>query len=685
MDAVRVHFQAGRLHLAEQIARSILAKEPKNAEAASILGIIAFRVGRGKDAIAWMARAVDGNPRVASFHSNLCEMFRHAGNREMALKAGENAIALDPSYAQAHNNLAIVHFDGGDLDRAEAGYRRAVTLAPDFAEGFNNLGNVLRLRGRVEEARTAFHRAMGLKANYVEAMSNCGGLLRDLGEFGESEKILRDAIRLRGTYVEAFVQLAHTLRAQKRDDDALGVLSRAVTIDPERAEAFLLISQILASGRKIEGAMSACRKALKAKPDHVGALNMMARLQRDANDLDGAIANARKALERAPESHDVLNNLGISLLENGDLAGAADALERAIRLKPQVISTYINLASARKFKPGDPEIEAMEAALLDNDSRSGFDRVGLHYAMGKVYDDIGEHEKAFAQFARGAALKRAEITYNEASTLRLFDRIRQVFTSKLIAEKSGFGDPDARPVFIVGMPRSGSTLIEQILSSHSAVHGAGEVKHLHAAIQTLDEGFGTSMRYPERAYLMEKPQFDAILKYYKAHMPMPEGKSIVTDKMLTNYFYVGLIYLLFPNARVIYSRRNAADTCLSCFSKLFREEMGHTYDLKEIAHYYRKCAGLMEYWKSVLPEGFILDVRYEDVVGDIEGQARRIVEHCGLPWERACVDFHKNERVIKTASVAQVRRPLYASSVERWRKYGSAVEPLIAELGDLTH
>jgi hypothetical protein len=208
------------------------------------------------------------------------------------------------------------------------------------------------------------------------------------------------------------------------------------------------------------------------------------------------------------------------------------------------------------------------------------------------------------------------------------------------------------------------------------------VKHLHQGIVAVEQALGSAMRYPELAHLMERPQFDAIAGHYHAHMPkLPEGKRLTTDKMLTNYYYVGLIYLLFPNARVIHCTRNAVDTCVSCFSKMFREDMTYTYDLKELARYYRKYAGLMAHWKAVLPEGFILDVAYEDIVGDIEREARRIVGHCGLEWDAACLEFHKTDRVVKTASAAQVRRPLYKHSVQRWRKYGNAIEPLVKELG----
>lgn len=677
------HYRGGRLGLAEQAAMHVLEEEAHDSEAASLLGVVAFRAGRVRDAIGWMERAIEGNPGVASFHGNLCEMYRKAGQLDFALGAGERAVAIDPAYAQGLNNLGIVQFERGAFALAEDAYRRAIASAPDFAEAHNNLGNALRAQRKYEAAEAAFDRAISLRANYAEAFANRGAMLRDLGKFDEAVTVLRRAIAARPAHMEAYSTLAMTFRDMKRDDDALGILARAVAIDPERAEALILIAQILLERGKLDGALSACRRALKNKPDHAGALNLMGRALRDAEDIEGSIAYCRLALAQRPDAPDILNNLGISLLESGDLDGAAAALGRAAKIEPAALSTYINLAAARKFNPGDPEIAVLERASKRKGLNDG-ERVGLHYALGKVYDDVGEHARAFEQFTAGATLKRRQLAYEEAPMLRLFDRIAHVFTPKLIAEKSGFGDSEARHVFIVGMPRSGSTLVEQILASHPLVHGAGEVKHLHQGIVAVDKTFDSAMRYPELAHLMEKPQFDAIIRHYRANMPtLPEGKRIMTDKMLTNYYYVGLIHLLFPHARIIHCTRNATDTCISCFSKMFREDMSYTYDLKELARYYKKYAALMAHWKAVLPEGLILDVAYEDVVGNIERAARRVVGHCGLEWDAACLDFHKTERVVKTASAAQVRRPLYTNSVQRWRKYGNAVEPLVAELGSL--
>lgn len=679
------HFRAQRLRLAEQVSRQVLAEEPGNSDAASLLGIMAYRAGQTREAINWMERAIAGNPDVAGYHSNLCEMYRQTGDLDRAIAAGRRAIDLDPKYLQGLNNLGIAFFEKHDFAGAEEYYRRAIACDPKFPEAHNNLANALRAQRRLDEAIEEYRKAIELRAAYPEALSNLGCTLREQGHLEEAEQALRMAIGARPSYVEAFNNLALTLWERKQPEEALGVLARSMAIQPDRPEAMIIMASYLLDLGRTKGALYACQRALRNKPDHVGALNLMGRICRDLEDFTGSIEHCRKALALKPDAPEILNNLGISLLEVGDLDGATKALSRAAELEPGSLATYINLASAKKFKAGDPEIAVLEAAVRREDIGED-QRISLHYSLGKAYDDTKEYRKAFEQFMAGAAIKRRKLNYEEMPTLRLFDRIKHVFTPKLLAERAGFGDPTLKPIFIVGMPRSGSTLVEQILASHPRVYGAGEVKYLHQGVIEVDRAFGSAVRYPELMHLIEQSQLQTIVNYYREHLPvLPDGKTRITDKMLTNYYYVGLIYLLFPNARVVHCKRNAVDTCISCYSKMFREDMPYTYDLKEIAHYYKKYNELMEHWKAVLPRHYILEVKYEEVVGDLETAARRIVSHCDLEWDPACLEFHKTDRPVKTASVTQVRQPLYASSVERWRNYGELVEPLVKELGPLAY
>jgi hypothetical protein len=274
-------------------------------------------------------------------------------------------------------------------------------------------------------------------------------------------------------------------------------------------------------------------------------------------------------------------------------------------------------------------------------------------------------------------MKRAQLEYNEGETLAFFDNIREVFPKEAFENRSFAGNPDERPVFIVGMPRSGSTLAEQILSSHPDIYGAGEVKYFSYALGKLRDRFPFLPKYPDLMKKITPPQMDIVAKNYVQSLTATSGDAKrVTDKLLTNFFFAGLINLLFPNAKIVHTRRDPVDTCLSGFTKLFKDDMPHSYDLGELGRYYAKYRELMDYWETVLPEGTLITVQYEDVVADTEKEARRLIEFLGLPWDPKCVDFHKSDRPVKTASVAQVRRPIYKTSVKRWMKYGDGLQPL---------
>ena len=282
------------------------------------------------------------------------------------------------------------------------------------------------------------------------------------------------------------------------------------------------------------------------------------------------------------------------------------------------------------------------------------------------------------------ALKRAQIAYDEAASLELFDRIRETFDATLIEKKGGSGDPSEAPIFILGMPRSGSTLVEQILASHPLVHGAGELSHLGELVGGLRTPGDPALAFPEIAQAMDLQDFDTIGHQYATRLRQHSPTAArITDKMPSNFCFVGLIHLALPHARIIHVTRDPLDTCLSCFSRLFSAEQNHTYDLAELGRFYRKYAELMAHWRKALPEGRMLELRYEDVVGDLEGAARRMIAYCGLEWSENCLAFHKTDRPVKTASASQVRRPIYKTAQNRSRHYREFLAPLIAELGDL--
>jgi Sulfotransferase family len=305
----------------------------------------------------------------------------------------------------------------------------------------------------------------------------------------------------------------------------------------------------------------------------------------------------------------------------------------------------------------------------------------LHFALGGAYEGLAQHDRAMDHWLRGNALKRRLIGYDEAAALGTFERIAAAFTPELMRRNAGGGDPSPLPIFIVGMPRSGTTLVEQVLASHPQVFGGGERRDLTSAMADVFGRDTEAAHFAERLAALTSEDFRRIGAAYLARVtPLAPAAQRITDKMPANFRFVGIIHLALPNARIIHIRRDPVDTCLSCFSKLFGGKQPYSYDLAELGRYYRAYERLMAHWREALPADAMLEVQYEELVSAFAPQARRIVAHCGLEWDEACLAFHRTERPVRTASAAQVRQPIYQNAVGRGRAYGSMLAPLLEAL-----
>ena len=553
---------------------------------------------------------------------------------------------------------AVAHHQAGHLDRAVELYRRILQREPDLPEVHGNLGTALATLGRLSEAAASYRRATEVDPGNAHAWCRWGTALAGLERFGEAEDKLRRAILLDGDLADAHCQLGATLRRLGRLDAAEAMLRRALAIDPNSAEAHAGLGDVLFDRGQPHEAVAAFARAIALKPDFAAAHN----------------------------------NLSLALKEAGRLVEAGHAAEAAIRLAPKRAAYYANLAEVRTFTHDDPHVAALEAltkeslaqeASAQDASLVAEERAHLHFALAKAYEDIDRPDDAFAQLLAGNALKRRAIVYDEAATLARMDRTRALFTSEFIAARDGCGEATRLPVFILGMPRWGTTLIEQILASHPHVAGVGELKLLDQAVGAARDlaPMTADASYPDMIADMQPEHFRLLGAIYAEHLArLAPGALRIIDKMPQNFIYAGLIHLALPHAAIIHVVRDPIDTCVSCFAKLFVEGQAYSYDLAELGRYYRHYQLLMAHWHRVLPPARMLDVRYEDVVADLEGAARRIVAHCGLAWDARCLDFHRTERPVRTASAAQVRRPIYTSSVGRWRRYEAFLAPLLAEL-----
>jgi tetratricopeptide (TPR) repeat protein len=669
---------------ADEICRRAIAAEPDNADAMHLLGIIAQQSGKLGEAIDYVRQAIALNPKIPVYHANLGEMCRLAGRIEEAKAAGEAALALDPDHAEAHNNLGIVLFELGDFTGALVHYERAIAVKPAFVHAHSNRGNALQRLKRFDEAEPSYRRAIEIAPDFADAWNNLGTTLRELKRPEEAEAAYRKALDMRPNDPDLLDNLALCVKDLNRLDEAASLLHRALAIEQRSDKYYVHLGTILIDQSKTSEAQAAVERALALNPKNHDAVNLMGRVAFERGDLTAALDYYRRAIAIKPELADAYNNMGNALKELGRLQEAQDAYDKAIELDPNISGVYVNLADSRKFNAGDPYLAAMES-MASKTELPKTDRMHLDFALGKAYADIKDYRRSFQHLLAGNTAKRATIVYDESSAFALFDRIERVFTTELIAAKAGGGETSARPIFIMGMPRSGTTLVEQLLASHPAVHGAGELKTFNDVVLTVHGPDGNTIPYPDFVPALNEQSMRSIGAEYIKRLGAlaPEGKH-VTDKMPSNYYFAGLIHLALPNAAIIHTMRNPVDTCVSCFSKLFTAEQNHTYDLGEIGRYYARYHRLMEHWRRVLPPGRILDVSYEDVVADLERQTRRILAHCGLPWDENCLAFHKTKRPIRTASATQVRQPIYKTAIGRWRAYEEFLEPLLTELGIAT-
>jgi Sulfotransferase family len=348
------------------------------------------------------------------------------------------------------------------------------------------------------------------------------------------------------------------------------------------------------------------------------------------------------------------------------------ALEEAARAFPHAPGILFSQTDLKRFEPGDPLIAQMQA-LLQREGLSVADRTTLHFGLGKAYLDLGDSAEAFRHYNEGNRLKRATFAYDADENDRWMAEIARVFSPALMTAKADMGARSGMPIFVVGMPRSGTTLVEQILASHAMVHGAGELRKLQALGDYADFPAGFRALPPDRL----KAMGEAYLAYVA---PMAAGRRHVVDKMPANFALAGMIRLILPDARIIHCRRDPVDTCLSCYTKLFAGQQDFAYNLTELGRFHRAYQGLVAHWREILPASHFLEVDYEDVVADVAAQARRMLDFLGLPWDESVLRFHETERPVRTASSNQVRQPIYRSSAGRWRKHAAELEPLLAAL-----
>ncbi len=662
-----------------------LIVRPDNAEMLSNRALTLYELRRFEEALASYDRALSVRPNYAEVLSNR-GLTLHALKRfAEALASYDRSLSVRPDFAEAHCNRGLTLHALKRFAEALASYDRALTVRPDYAEALCNRGLTLHELKRFEEALASYDRALAGRPDYAEVLYNRGNTLNELKRFDEALASFDRALILRPDLAETFCNRGHTLHELKRCEEALASYERALTVRPDYAEALLNRGLTLHELKRFEEALASYERALLLRPDFAEALSNRGVTLHELKRFEEALASYNRALAFKPALAHANYNMGNVLLELGQLQEAQKAYRDTIGLDAAITGAYIRLAELKFFAPGDADLATMEALAAKTEGLSKIDRMQLDFALGKAYADLKDYHRSFRHLLEGNAGKRTAISYDEKTALALFDRIEAVFTSELIKAKSGGGEPSPMPIFVLGMPRSGTTLVEQIIASHPMVHGAGELQTLSDVILAIRGPDENTITFPESIPTLDVLALKQIgARYLASVRKLAPTAERVTDKMPQNYYFAGLIHLALPNAKIIHTVRNPVDTCISCFTKLFAAELNYTYELGELGRYYKRHERLMVHWRRVLPPDRILDVQYEDLIADLEGQARRIILHCGLPWDERCLSFHQTIRPVRTPSATQVRQPIYKNAVGRWRVYEEHLGPLLSALGSVT-
>lgn len=669
------HWQAGQADQAERLCQQVLAAWPGQSDALHLMGLMAHAYGNLDLAIDHLRQACMAPRAPAVYVSNLAEMLRQGGRLAEAEQAARRSVAMDAALVGGWNNLGIILQEAGKLEESLVCLERVVALQPGYAQAQNNLANTLKRLGRLDQAQAHYEAALAIAPDYAEAHSNLSNLLNDLGQYDAALASARRAIDANPQLSDAYINAAAVEAARDRHGEALRWVDALLIYAPLHVGALGVRATVLRRLGRLDEALADARRAVAAAPESGEAQNVLGEvLQAQDKPVDALAAydRATQALGFAPEK--AMVNRAILLMEQGDHAAAKAAFGQALALYPRSVPAWFNLADLQRFTAGDPAIAAMEALLAPDGVQAAGDRTALHFALGKAWMDAGDAGRAFWHLDEGNRRKRATFAYDPDAADAWIDDIIAAFPADAAKRPQAVVAGSEQPVFVVGMPRSGTTLIEQILASHPDAFGAGELSVLQDIVQQAGG-------YPAIVGQLT-PETEAALgqRYLDAVRPMAGNHLRLIDKMPSNFLFAGLINRILPDARIIHVQRDAADTCLSCYTKLFSREQLFSYDQTELARFYSGYARLMDHWRSILPADRFIELRYEDVVADLETQARRLVDFCGLAWDDACLDFHQTARTIRTASVNQVRRPLYADSIGRWKPYAAHLGPLLAGL-----
>ena len=611
---------------AKRIYQDILSKFPKNKRASNGLNALAGRpVGK-------VSKTQDPPQDQLQSLINLYSQ----GLLQQALKQAETLVHQFPKSSVLFNIQGAIFTGLGQLDASVVAYKKAIAIKPDYAEAYYNMGNALKDQGKLEEAIEAYNKALAIKPDNAEAYNNMGIALQEQGKLEEA--------------IEAY--------------------NKALAIKPDNAEAYNNMGVTLKDQGKLEEAIRAYNNALAIKPDYADAYNNMGVTLKGQGKLEEAIEAYNKGIAIKPDQAEAFNNMGNALKDQGKLEEAIEAYNKALTIKPDNAEAYRHLSIITKYNSSDTAQISEVQALLQRTGLNDSDRCNLLYTHAKMQEDLGNLSDAFDSYVAGGGLRQKLLGYEFTQDEHLFGRIKQKIPQFKDVALNVTGKPIRHtPIFILGMPRSGTTLVEQIVSSHTEVTGAGELAYVSQ--------FGTKLVAGATS-----PTLKAVSAFRESYLAelakRAEGQAFVTDKMPRNFKYIALICAAFPEAKIVHVQRNAEATCWSNFKHYFAsKDLGYSYNLADTVGYYGLYKELMHFWSESYSDR-IYYLNYDRLTEDQEPETRRLIEYLGLKWEDTCLAPQNNKRSVKTASQQQVRKKVYKGSSQAWRKY----EPFLGGVFD---
>ncbi|MCX2983006.1 sulfotransferase family protein [Halieaceae bacterium IMCC14734] len=639
-EKIMQHLAQGERDAALEKCQTALQRSPSDVNMLGLMGAILIQASQPKQAEKLLRRTIELAPTFAKPHEDLGMLLVALNRSEEAIGLLKKAVRLDPELESAWFHLGKALARTGNGKEADLAYEEAFKLAPQRQE-LARAAESLK-QGRPEEAEGICRRILQREKNNVDAMRLLALIAAQSGKTDDAEILLERVTSLAPDYNLAQLDLGNIYREQDRYSEAIHRYQKVIDNDPDNAQAHFLLAGVLSQAALNERAIDSYQRCIELQPEHAAALL----------------------------------GLGHALKTVGQQEAAITAYRQCTVLRPENGESWSSMANLKTYEFSDAEIVDMHSAIADQELEPS-SAVHFYFALAKAYENRHQYSQAWGHYVTGNHRQRQLVSYDPVRTELLNDAIIEVFSEEFLEANAGSGNLDASPIFILGMPRSGSTLTEQILASHSQVEGTSELPYIGRLSAGLSRNRSNGINYPEAVREVSASYLQKLGDEYLqlAQMHRIQGAPRFVDKMPNNFPNIGLIHLILPNAKIIDARRNPLDACLGNFKQLYARGQNFTYDITEIAEYCLEYHRLMDHWEKVLP-GKILRVQYEDTVLDLQTQVQQLLTFCELPWESACLHFHDTERAVRTASSEQVRQPIYTGAINFWRHYAEHLDEL---------